>query len=178
MEEQDKAREQIIRKSRDILKTSKAAIYSIHRQDYKTAKNSLDKAKTIIAETKKLTKKGNLTIGAFNEALEEYTEAYCYYKYIKEEKIPSLKEIGVEPETYIAGLSDMTGELVRKAINAAIAEEYKTSIKIKELIEELYAELMLFDFRGLLRKKFDSIKYGLEKIEELVLQIKLKKLQK
>ena len=34
---------------------------------------------------------------------------------------------------------------------------------------------MMFDFRNIpARKKFDSIKYGLEKLENLVLELKLK----
>ena len=178
MEEFDKAREKIIIKSRDILKNSKSAIYSTHRKDYKKTSENLNKAKSGIKEITKLTKKDSrlAQVGAINEALEEYTEAACYFKFIKEGKIPTIKELNVEPEVYLAGLSDMTGELVRKAINAAIQGDYKTSIKIKEFVEELYAELMLFEFKGPLRKKFDSIKYGLEKIEGLALQIKLKKL--
>ena len=180
MEVFDRDREKIIIRARDILKKSKSAIYSIHRKDYAKAKEQLSKAKLVIKEIAKLTKKDpklELT-GALNEALEEYTEAECYYKFIKEGKIPTIKELGVSPETYLAGLSDMTGELVRKAINAAIQGNYETSKKIKNFIEELYAELMLFEFKGPLRKKFDSIKYGLEKIEELILQIKIKKLSK
>ncbi len=178
MELSEHAREQIIRKSRDILKTSKSAIYSLHRKDTVKAKKQLDEAKKKIIEIRKVIKK-ELTliyVGAFNEALEEYSEAQCYYGFTTKQKIPTIKELNVEPETYIAGLSDMTGELVRKAINSAIQGNYETSINIKKFIEQLYSELMLFEFKGLLRKKFDSIKYGLEKIEELVLQIKLKKL--
>jgi len=180
MEAFDEAREKVIRKSRDVLRNSKSAIYSIHRKDYKKAKEHLSKAKKIISEIRTLIKKEpNLVqVGAINEALEEYTEAECYYKFAKKGKIPKIKELNVKPEVYIAGLSDMTGELVRKAINAAIQGNYETSIKIKNFVEKLYAELMLFEFKGPLRKKFDSIKYGLEKIEELVLQIKIKKLSK
>lgn len=178
MERYDAEREIVIKKARDILKNSKSAIYSLHRKDDKKAKENFKKAEEQIKEIKKLGKNDPelLQIGALNDALEEYTEAKCYHSFLKTGKIPTLKELGVSAETYIGGISDMTGELVRKAINAAINGNYEASIKIKEFIEELYSELMLFEFKGQLRKKFDSIKYGLEKIEELVLQIKIKKL--
>ncbi len=176
MEESDKNREMIIKKARDVLRNSKGAIYSLHRADYKKAEEQLKKAKAMIAELNKIKTAG--PIGALNDAKEEYTEAACYYSFLKKQKLPSIKELGVEPEIYIGGISDMTGELVRKAINSAIDEDYETSIKIKDFVKQLYAELMLFELKGQLRKKFDSIKYGLEKIEELILQIKLKKLQK
>ncbi|RLE48194.1 hypothetical protein DRJ25_00485 [Candidatus Woesearchaeota archaeon] len=180
MEAFDEAREQAIRKSRDLLRNSKSAIYSTHRKDYKSTEECLKKARKTITEIENLIKKepALTQVGAITDALEEYTEAECYYSFVKENKIPTIKELKVTPEVYIAGLSDMTGELVRKAINAAINGDYKTSIKIKEFVEELYSELMLFEFKGQLRKKFDSIKYGLEKVEELVLQIKMKKLNR
>jgi hypothetical protein len=35
--------------------------------------------------------------------------------------------------------------------------------------------LMMFDFRNIpVRRKFDSIKYGLNKLENLILELKLK----
>jgi predicted translin family RNA/ssDNA-binding protein len=47
---------------------------------------------------------------------------------------------------------------------------------IKELVSEIYGEMIKFDFRnGDLRKKFDGIKYDLKKIEDLVFEIKIKK---
>ena len=47
--------------------------------------------------------------------------------------------------------------------------------KTEGQIEDLYSELLKFNFRsGLLRKKFDSIKYHLAALEDLVLKIKLK----
>ena len=51
-----------------------------------------------------------------------------------------------------------------------------TALRIREFVTEIYEELLLFDFRNIpVRKKFDSIKYGLEKLEDLVLELKLKK---
>ena len=42
-------------------------------------------------------------------------------------------------------------------------------------LEELYGELLKFDFRdGELRKKFDGIKYDLKRLEDVALSIKLK----
>jgi predicted translin family RNA/ssDNA-binding protein len=178
MEQFDKLREQLIAGSRTILKASKAAIYAAHRGDMKEADNLLAEAKTGIKKAETLLKKDAqlaASTGAYSDALEEYTEAACYVHYLKTKEIPTAKQLGVEVEIYLSALSDVVGELVRKAINSSIKGEYKTALEIKDFVSEVYQELMLFDWRNTpVRKKFDSIKYALEKLEDLSLKIKLK----
>ena len=77
---------------------------------------------------------------------------------------------------YLPGVCDLVGELTRRAINAAIKEDYATTFEIKDVVSEIFEELMLFDLRNIpARKKFDSIKYSLEKLEEVALNVKLKR---
>ena len=177
-EKYDEYREELIKISRKMLQNSKKAIYSIHRNDLAEAKNLLDNSQKLIKQTEVIIKKDNhlAGVGAYSEALEEYVEASCYYDYIKNNKIPTNKELNVDTDAYIPGLCDLVGELVRKAINASIKGDYQTSLDIRSFVEEIYEELMMFDFKNSpTRKKFDSIKYGLEKLEDLALKIKFKK---
>ncbi len=178
MEKFDKLREQLIADSRIILKSSKAAIYAAHRGDMKDADKLLAETKTTIKKIESLLKKDlhlATSTGAYSDALEEYTEASCYVHYLKTKEIPTAKQLGVDVEVYLPALSDVVGELVRKAINSSIKGDYKTALEIKDFVTDLYQELMLFDWRNTpVRKKFDSIKYGLEKLEDLSLKIKLK----
>jgi len=177
MEKFDSLREQLIIKSRVVLKSSKKAIYAAHRGDLKDAKKLLEQAK---GEIKKIdgiiSKDVHLTkVGAYNDALEEYTEASCYIHYLKTKQIPTPKQLGVDADIYLPALCDVVGELVRKAVNSAANGDYKTSLEIKETVGQIYEELMLFDWRNIpARRKFDSIKYGLEKLEDLALKIKFK----
>ena len=93
----------------------------------------------------------------------------------KNNKIPAADELEISTEPYLLGLTDLTGELVRKAINLAINKEYNEAIKIKILVEDIYEQLLMFDLRNSeLRKKFDSIKYNLKKLDDLVYEIKMK----
>jgi predicted translin family RNA/ssDNA-binding protein len=178
MEAFDKQREQLIGQSRVILKNSKQAIYAAHRNDIKNAEELLEEAKQVIKKIENLLKKDlhlATSTGAYNDALEEYSEAACYIHYLKTKKIPTAKQLGVDVEVYLSALSDVVGELVRKAINSSIKGEYETALEIKDFVNGLYEELMLFDWRNTpVRKKFDAIKYGLEKLEDLSLKIKLK----
>lgn len=177
MEQFDALREQLIKDSRDVLKLSKAAIYSVHRQDITEAAKQLAQAKAVIKKLNDCVKKDEsfASVGAYSEALEEYTEASCYYGLVKDRKLLTAKDLGVCTHIYLPGLCDLVGELVRKAVNSSIKGDFDTALEIKDFVAEIYEELMMFDFRNIpARKKFDSIKYGLEKLENLVLELKLK----
>ena len=177
-EQFDALREELIKQSRDVLKNSKAAIYSTHRNDFKTAEAQLADARKMIKKLEVLIKKDVhlAQVGAWGEALEEYVESACYYSFATKKKIPTAEELGVDADVYLPGVCDLVGELTRRAINAAVKEDYTTTFEIKEIVSEIFEELMLFDLRNIpARKKFDSIKYSLEKLEEVALNVKLKK---
>jgi translin len=174
----DSLRDELIKVSRDALTLSKKSIYSLHRGESKSAKSQLVSARKIIAKMNALIRKdAHLAItGAYLEAIEEYVEAACYYSLLAKKELPTPKQLGVDIDSYVPGLCDLVGELVRKAINSAIKGDTKTSLEIRDFVTQVYQELMLFDFRNSpVRRKFDSIKYGLEKLEDLALQIKMKK---
>ena len=177
LEQFDALREELIKTSRDILKASKAAIYSLHRNDAKDASTKLKSAKNAIVAVEKLIKKDPhlATQPAYHEALEEYVEASCYHGFITDKKLPTAEDLNVETEVSLPGLCDLVGELVRAAINASITGNYRRALDIRGFVSAVYDELLLFDFRNSpLRRKFDSIKYGLEKLEDLILNLSLR----
>ncbi|MBU0461597.1 MAG: hypothetical protein KJ574_03340 [Nanoarchaeota archaeon] len=94
---------------------------------------------------------------------------------MKNGKMPTSSSLKVNDEHYILGVCDLTGELVRKAINSVINDDYKTAKDIHAFVSELYEELSKFSFfSGELRKKYDSIKYDLKRLDDLLLSLKLK----
>lgn len=171
----EKERDTVIRTSRDVVKLSKKVIYALHRNDTASAGKAvaeMDKVFKALSASAKSPK--ILSSGSYKVAVQEYVEAFCFYELMKNNRIPANSKLKLDPEFYLMGLIDLTGELVRKAINSAIKGDYKTSVRLKELVSELYDELLLFDFAGgELRKKFDSVKYDLKKLDDLVLSLKL-----
>ena len=173
----DNYREQVIKKSRDILKLSKQIIYSVHR-------NNLREAAKLIKKIKSEKKKAELTasknsklgsIGAYKVAIGEYVEALLYYNFIKSGKIVTHKYLNAAVEDYLFGLIDLTGELGRKAVQFAGKNKFKEVVKIRDAVSEIFGSLLKFDFRDNdMRRKFDSVKYDLKKLEDLVLDLKLK----
>ena len=174
----DQLREDLIKKSRDLLKVSKQMIYSVHKSDMKKYDSDSKKAAGILSDLKKIISKSPALefTGAFRSAVEEYAEARIYAGFVKTGKIISYKSLKLDAELYLLGLSDFTGELVRKAVFLAGKGEVDKVIKIKDIVDDIYGEMIGFDLRsGELRKKFDSIKYNLKKLEDLVLDLKIKK---
>ncbi len=176
LEEFDSEREYVILCSRQLVKLSKTLIYSTHRNNLENSKKVLKDITSKKKELEKAAKKSPALYysGPFRIAMQEFVEAVCYFEFSKSKSIPSAKDLGVDYESYLAGLCDLTGELVRKAINSAIKGDFKEALFIKSFVSELYDELMLFDFKNDLRRKFDSIKYDLKKLDEIALGIALK----
>ena len=177
----DKLREEIIIRSRDIIKPSKQAIYSLHRNNIETAKKLIETAKKNITEIKNILEKSEFKeVGAFRNSLEEFIEATSFLFVIENKKIPTLEELElplkVSTETYLLGLSDLTGELVRKSVTNATNKQYLEVEEFFFIVEELYGLFMKFNFRGgELRKKFDSIRYNLSKIQSIVYDIHMRR---
>lgn len=163
-------REKTIASSREIIKLSKLIIYSMHRNEISEAEKSV---KDIKKKIKELDKTKNYDTGLSAVAFQEFVEAITYYEFLKNKRIPSHKELEVNVENYLMGLCDLTGELVRKAVDFAINKRFSDVEKIRELVEEIYGEFLKLDLRNTeLRKKADSIKWNLRKLEDLVLNIK------
>lgn len=169
MKKIDECRERIIKKSRQIVKLSKLIIYSSQRGDTKNARKNIIKIKKEIRALKKIN--GNISPGSFKVAMQEYVEAICFYEFIKKNKLPTSKELKVDSEHYLLGVCDLTGELVRFGVNSAIKKDFNMAKKTKDFVEELYGELLKIDFRkSELRKKIDSVKWDLKKLEELLVR--------
>jgi len=169
LKEEDSRREEIINTSRVILKNSKSAIYSLHRKEIEHAFELIEESKKLISQLYKITAEHPHLKQSMENALEEYCEAYCFYGFIKDRKIPSYKDLGLEPYTYLGGLSDLTGELGRRSVLEAIAKNKEEVHAIRELVDDIYGVFAHLDLRnGELRKKGDSIKWNLNKIEEVL----------
>ncbi len=170
----DEQREHLIKKSRDVLKLSKQIIYALHRDEVKEAEKLI---KEIEEEKKKMEAiaKHDPKMpgeGSYRIAVQEYVEALLYYHFIM---AGSLKELSVQTELFMLGLCDLPGELNRRAVFLAGKGHVEKVGKIRDAVDMIYGELLKFDFRdNEIRRKVDAVKYELRKLEDLVLDLKLK----
>ncbi|MEM4396699.1 MAG: hypothetical protein QXR30_03510 [Candidatus Woesearchaeota archaeon] len=166
-------KDKIFLKKREWQSDAKAAIFAIHRNEKSKAEKILKKLEEKCKTIDKL--------DDYSDFLEEFFEAELFYYYIKNDEIKSrdyflklfsnLKDQNDElNRLYISALSDFTGELVRLAVNYTIKENFEKVNNISETIELIYDYLIKCDITGDLRKKFDAIRWNLDKVHELLLK--------
>jgi len=169
----EKGREELVRKSRDIVRTSKLIVYAVHRNDLNNAKKLIIEIENKKESMEKLAKNDpKLRYSElFILGIQEYIEAKCYYEFVKNKKIPTRNSLKADTDPYLIGLCDLSGELVRKAVNDIINKDFENVIEIKNFVEELYGKFSEFDIGGgELRKKADALRWNLNKLEDLVLE--------
>jgi predicted translin family RNA/ssDNA-binding protein len=171
LEAAEKEREIHTQSSRELTRKSKLAIYSIHRGELAEAENGLAEVKREITKIKR-----NSNIYYFYApSLQEYCEAACFYAFIKGKPIPTHKQLDLDAENYLLGICDLTGELARMAVNKAIKNDKKSVEEIRSIIDLILGEFLKFDLKnGELRKKYDSIKWNLSKVEQVLYDLKRK----
>lgn len=175
--EKNNERRQIISRSNLILNNAKKAIFAIHRNEIDLAKERLRENEDVIKKIKAdFGLNRAIAEGAFMASLEEYAEAKLFFNFITSSKIGKIKETEIPLESYLGGLCDLTGELVRLATNKAIEKKFSEIGKIKEIINEVLNELIDFDITGYLRTKYDQARTNLKKIEQMDYEINLRKL--
>ena len=70
-------------------------------------------------------------------------------------------------EDFLHGMVSLSNELSRLAVTAVIRGDYARPLRISAFLEELYNGFQLLNLKNdSLRKRFDSMKYDIKKIEE------------
>jgi len=172
-----KKRNTIMSKSRELIKESKKVIYSIHRNEIIQAKNSIKKVEQELLNLKKKYALNELeSANLYSGALQEYVEAKTFLDFMLRGNISSSSKLKINFHDYLCGLADLTGELGRHAVICATNNDFNKVKEIKEFVEYLYGQFLQFNFsNGELRKKYDAIKWNLNKIEGILYDYSIKK---
>ncbi len=171
-------RRDVIKMSDDALHQAKRAIFAMHRDDMKEAKEKLaESEKGFKALSKKY--KNDKQVqgeGAFRAGLEEYVEAALFMQFLEHGKIGMVKVLGVDisAESYAAGLCDVPGELYRYAIKSATNRDIEMVKKCADVAQEITGELIEFNLTKYLRNKFDQAKSAVQKLENVVYEVSLR----
>ncbi|KZT60310.1 translin [Calocera cornea HHB12733] len=118
-----------------------------------------------------------------------FTLALC--KFLEEGTLITLPEVsktlGVEEEwkgrftiateDYLQGIISLVNELSRLAVNAVTLGDFDAPFRISVFVKDLFAGFSLLNLKNdSLRKRFDSLKYDVKRIEEVVYDVSLRKL--
>jgi len=81
-------------------------------------------------------------------------------------------------EDFLMGLCGLPTELQRLCVNSVTAQNYSIPHKVSSFVSDLYSAFRLLNLKNdALRKRYDSIKWDLKKIEEIVYDLTIRNLK-
>jgi predicted translin family RNA/ssDNA-binding protein len=148
---------------------SKQAIFAMQRGEAEQAHKVLEQAENGLRSGMKLvSREGRLqNDGMWRSALEEFTEAAFFCKAAQDRAIFPPHRLTDDPDILIGGLSDMVGELVRLAVQAATDGDAKRVNKIHHVAEQTVEFLLSLDATGNTRQKVDQARQHLRRLEDV-----------
>ena len=189
MEYRDQLRETLIKKCRDSQKAAKQSIFALHRGDKARAQKLLQQCKEAIQNDlfPIVQEEPSLRAGSFANVLEEYVEGRLFATWLYgkdnenvENNSPAgillhprdFDEIALEPEEYLGGLCDLTGEVGRYAVQRGTARDTHSVQLCLQTNAAIYTALQGLDVRSI-SKKMDTVRRSVEKIERMLYELSL-----
>ncbi|KAF9534474.1 translin [Crepidotus variabilis] len=85
--------------------------------------------------------------------------------------------VNLAVEDYLHGLISVVNELSRLSVNAVTLGNFEEPIKISSFVKDIFAGFSMLNLKNdTLRRRYDSLKYDIKKIEEVVYDVSLRKL--
>lgn len=172
-----KVKDRILDLSREVITLSKRVIYSQQRGEETAAQELLKEMQEHYQELFAVLKKrpDMLGNGMVSVAGQELVEASAYVALEQGKAVPRAADLHVDALTYLLGIADLSGELVRSAVLSSIRGDAGRVSELRGILQGLYGELIKIDNREKdLRRKIDKVGYDLEKVENLMLDLSLK----
>jgi len=192
MERRDELREKLIKRCRDGQKAAKQSIFALHRGDKKKSEELIQECEScILSDLLPIIKEeGTLRYGSFSNVLEELVEAKLFYSWLygkdgsNEASSPSgtilsisdFNTIDLEPEDYLGGICDLTGEVGRYAVQQGTSRNAQAVTLCLETNLSILLSLQglsRFPSGGSLGKKMNPLRMSVEKLERMLYELSL-----
>jgi translin len=181
----NKAREQALAISREVIRLSANAIRAVHRGEFDEAKKGVSRAGTRLKETEQI-RLDNPEIyhaGFLADARKEYCEANITLSVISQQAIPRPEDLAVDASGYLNGMAEVIGELRRYILDALRRDWYDRCQELMEVMDEIYSLLVTVDFpeavTGGLRHTTDAMRGVLERTRgDLTMAMQQRKLER
>lgn len=172
-------RREVIKSCGDAQHLAKRAIFALQRDNTGDATRALAEAQALLAMLAKKHQKDTRVFdeGSFKAALEEFVEATLFYQCIQNKPLNEIKGLPVDSDTYISGLADVPGELLRYAIKSATERKFEMARMCFVAAEDIVGEMVDMDLTGYNRQKFDQAKQSLHKLQQIIYEISLREIK-
>ncbi len=113
--EKHRVREGALSESRRVVQHASKVIRAVHRHEWDEAQALLDEANTLVRQMREKTEHAAdlYWSGYVQDAHKEFAEAHLTLALVRETRLPSPEEIGVEDAAYLNGLAEAASELRR-----------------------------------------------------------------
>ena len=172
-------RRKLFAESDQMLAKSKQAIFAAHRDDLPEAERLLREVEATEKSFTPVFKKHPDIAGEgpHRAALEEYAEAAQFVAFLKNEPLCEIKNLELDSDAILGGLTDTVGEIARKCVQWATKGEFKKIDKSLEVSREIVSALMGLNLTGYLRTKLDQAKGALRRIEDVAYDVAMRELR-
>jgi predicted translin family RNA/ssDNA-binding protein len=172
LKEFDDVRDTLIKRSRDVVKSAKSAIYCLHRNHLDNADSLMCSAENTARELLDSHVQSHPWLRSqpiFSSGIEELVEARIFQHFLLHGSIPPSSSFSFcDREEYIGGVLDFTGELNRYTVMQATKRNIHEVLRCRDIVDTLTWHFLQFDFRNNhLRKKHDTLKYTANKLQNL-----------
>lgn len=163
------ARDEALKKSRQLTRACSLAIRAVHRNDLDTMEDCLTEAQKL-ANTLRDDLKEHPDLyyaGYSQDSLKEFVEANVTCALIQNQALHTPEELGVEYATYLNGLAEVVGELRRRILDILRSGYSQEAERLLSHMDDIYSALVTMDFpdaiTGGLRRQTDIVRNLVEK---------------
>jgi translin len=165
----NRAREQALAISREVIRFSANAIRAVHRGQFDVAQDVVNQAGLRLKETEPM-RQQNPEIyfaGFLADARKEFSEANITLAVISGGAIPRSQDLAVDPSSFLNGMADAIGELRRYILDSLRRNSFERCQELMDVMDEMYGILVTVDFpdavTGGLRRSTDQMRGVLER---------------
>jgi translin len=168
-EARNDARDEALRRTRELTRLCATAIRASHRDEWDTAHDLLAEADRVANELQAslATYPDMLCAGYTEDALKEMVEAHVTFALASNTSLPEPEALGVCHSVYLNGLCEGASEIRRRCLDEMRRGDTAEAERLLEAMDEIYDVLVTFDFpdaiTGGLRRRVDQLRGVLER---------------
>ena len=168
-EARNSARDEALRRSRELIRLCATAIRASHRDEWNTARELLTQAEAIAYSIRDTVEPypDLLYAGYTQDAMKELVEAHATLALASGTPVPEPESLGVFNPAYLNGLCEAASEMRRRCLDELRRGNTVEAERLLEAMDEVYDILVTFDFpdaiTGGLRRRVDQLRGVLER---------------
>jgi translin len=168
-EARNDTRDQVLRRSRELIRLCATAIRASHRNDWHAARELLTRADAIAAEIQEATipYPDLLYAGYTQDALKELVEAHATLALAQSTSIPEPETLEIPYPAYLNGICEAASEMRRRCLDELRRSNTAEAERLLGVMDEIYDMLGTFDFPDAitsgLRRRVDQLRGVLER---------------